>query len=181
MAHAPPAPRSQPRERVGLRPMQRRRRIAVVGAANATPAELAAARAVGEALARHGAILVCGGLGGVMAAAADGARAADGLTVGILPTYDPDSADASIAIPIPTGLGQARNVVVVAAADAVIAIGGGAGTLSEIALALKLGRPVIGLGTWRLAAPDGARLDLTGAHSPAEAVRLALDIRSPTP
>ena len=166
---------------VGMRPIPRRPRIAVVGAADATPEELAAARAVGSALARRGAILLCGGLDGVMAAAADGARAADGLTVGILPTYDPDSADVSIAIPIPTGLGHARNVVVVAAADAVIAIGGGAGTLSEIALALKLGRPVIGLGTWRLTAPDGSPLDLVGARSPDEAVRLALDARSPAP
>lgn len=152
----------------------RRKRIAVVGAAFATPAEVANARAVGTEIARQGAILLCGGLGGVMAAAAAGARAAGGLTLGFLPGYDAQSADTSITVPLPTGLGHARNVVVVAAADAVIAVGGGTGTLSEIALALKLGRPVIGLGTWRLEAPDGRAVAILEAQTPAEAVRAAL-------
>jgi uncharacterized protein (TIGR00725 family) len=157
-----------------MHPVPRRVRIAVVGPADATPDELATAAAVGTAIARQGAVLLCGGLGGVMAAAAAGASAADGLSVGFLPGYDPETADPAIALPLPTGLGEARNVVLVASADAVIAIGGGAGTLSEIGLALKLARPLVGLGTWRVEPPDGSGIPLTEARDAADAVRLAL-------
>jgi len=158
----------------------RRRRLAVIGAALATETELDLARRVGAEIARSDAILLCGGLGGVMEAAAHGASAAGGLTLGFLPDYDPESANAWIAIPLPTGLGQARNVLVVAGAEAVIAIGGGAGTLSEIGMALKLGRPVVGLGTWKAGRADGETAAILEASEPAAAVRLALAQVRPT-
>src|SRR5688572_30715202 len=117
--------------------------VAVIGAGrDATPADLAAAEAVGAGLAQAGATLVCGGLGGVMAAAAKGAMTAGGTVIGLLPGDDRAEANPHLSIAIPTGLGEVRNVLVVRSADAVIAIGGGYGTLSEIGFALKLGRPV---------------------------------------
>jgi uncharacterized protein (TIGR00725 family) len=106
------------------------------------------AEAVGLGLARSGATVVCGGLGGVMAAACRGAAAAGGVTVGILPGSDRGSANEWVSVAIPTGLGEMRNALVVRCADAVIAVGGAYGTLSEIALALKTGVPVVGIGTW---------------------------------
>jgi uncharacterized protein (TIGR00725 family) len=107
-------------------------------------------------------VLVCGGLGGVMQAACRGAKEAGGTTVGILPGHDRGEANEFVDVAIPTGLGEARNALVVRAADALIAVGGGYGTLSEIALALKAGKRVAGLGTWeidgveRLATPEAA-------------------------
>ena len=98
-----------------------------------------------------GAVLVCGGLGGVMAAACRGARAEGGLTVGILPGPDRAAANAFVDVAVPTGMGEARNAVVVRCADAVVAVGGEFGTLSEIAPALQAGTPVVGIGTWELA------------------------------
>jgi uncharacterized protein (TIGR00725 family) len=109
-----------------------------------------AAVEVGRLLAERGAALVCGGRGGAMEAACRGAKEADGLTVGILPGADRSDANPFVDVVLPTGLGEARNALVVGAADAVIAIGGGYGTLSEIALALKAGKRVIGLGTWEI-------------------------------
>ena len=109
-----------------------------------------AAAEVGRLLAERGATLVCGGRGGAMEAACRGAKEADGLTVGILPGSDRSEANAFVDVVLPTGLGEARNALVVGAADVVIAIGGGYGTLSEIALALKAGKRVIGLGTWEI-------------------------------
>jgi uncharacterized protein (TIGR00725 family) len=109
-----------------------------------------AAAEVGRLLAERGATLVCGGRGGAMEAACRGAKEADGLTVGILPGADRSEANPFVDVVVPTGLGEARNALVVGAADAVIAIGGGYGTLSEIALALKAGKRVIGLGTWEI-------------------------------
>ena len=155
---------------------ERRRRVAVIGPGDTGPAVLALAEQVGAELARCHAILICGGLGGCMAAAARGARAQGGTTLGVLPGYDPDAADDAIEIPLPTGLGTARNVIVVASAEAVIAIAGGPGTLSEIALALVLGRRVVGLGTWELSAPDGSHPSIVQARDAKEAVRLALQI-----
>jgi uncharacterized protein (TIGR00725 family) len=125
--------------------------IAVVGAGDATDAEAAAAEEIGRGLASAGAVVVCGGLDGVMAAACRGAKAAGGTTVGILPGADRAAANAWVDVAIPTGLGEARNALVVRAADALVAVGGEYGTLSEIALALKAGKPVIGLDTWNLA------------------------------
>ena len=101
-------------------------------------------------LARRRAVLVCGGLGGVMEAACRGARSEGGTTVGILPGLDRAAANPHVSVAVATGLGEARNALVVRAADALIAVGGAYGTLSEIALALKGGKPVIGLRTWEI-------------------------------
>ena len=125
------------------------------------------AEEVGRLLAQRGAVVVCGGLGGVMEAACRGARDAGGTTVGILPGLDRGAANPHVSVAVPTGLGEARNALVVRAADALIAVGGAYGTLSEIALALKAGKPVIGLGTWEI---DGVER----AERPETAVETAL-------
>lgn len=144
-------------------------RFAVCGAGIADAAESAAAEEVGRLIAEAGAVLVCGGLGGVMEAAARGAFLAGGLTVGFLPDATAQRANRYIRLPLPTGMGEARNVLIVRAAQAVVAIGGEWGTLSEIALARKMGVPVV------LLRPGlAAGLGLEEADSPAEAVRLAL-------
>jgi uncharacterized protein (TIGR00725 family) len=122
--------------------------VAVVGPGDASPAELEAAEAIGRGLAEAGATVVCGGLHGVMAAACRGAAQAGGTTVGILPGTDRSAANEWVQVALPTGLGELRNGLVVRAADVVVAVGGAYGTLSEVALALKTGTPVIGLGTW---------------------------------
>ena len=122
--------------------------IAVVGPGEAHAEQLSAAEEAGAAIAEAGAGLVCGGLGGVMEAACRGARSRGGLTLGLLPGVDREAANGWVMVAVPTGLGEARNALVVRAADAVVAIGGGWGTLSEIALALKTGVPVVGLDTW---------------------------------
>ena len=128
--------------------MSRTPYVAVIGPGDASPDELHAAEEIGAGLADAGAVVVTGGLGGVMEAACRGARSRRGRTLGILPGEDRDAANGWVEIAIATGLGELRNGLVVRAADAVMAIGGGHGTLSEIALALKLGRPVVGVGTW---------------------------------
>ena len=130
--------------------MSRTPYVAVVGPGEASPDELHAAEEVGAGLAEAGAVVVTGGLGGVMEAASRGARSRRGRTLGILPGDDRDAANGWVEIAVPTGMGELRNGLVVRAADAVVAIGGGHGTLSEVALALKLGRPVVGLGTWEV-------------------------------
>ena len=124
--------------------------VAVVGPSDATSQETRDAEEIGSKLADAGAILVCGGLGGVMNAACHGASAAAGVTVGFLPGSDRASANEYLQIALPTGLGELRNGLIIRAADAVIAVGGAYGTLSEIALALRLGVPVIGLNTWEI-------------------------------
>jgi uncharacterized protein (TIGR00725 family) len=124
--------------------------VAVIGSAVCDEEAAAVAEAVGREIARRGSVLVCGGRGGVMEAACRGAKAEGGTTVGILPGTDRNQANPFVDVPIATGLGEARNAVVVRTADVVIAVTGGYGTLSEIGLALKMGRPVIGLGTWEL-------------------------------
>jgi uncharacterized protein (TIGR00725 family) len=129
--------------------------IAVVGGGSATGPTVSVAERVGLALATAGATVVCGGLGGVMAAACRGAKGAGGLTVGILPGKDPRDANQWVDVVIATGLGEARNALVVNSADGVVAIGGEYGTLSEVALALRAGIPVIGIDTWSLVRPDG--------------------------
>src|SRR3954454_21920415 len=106
---------------------------------------------MGRELARRGAVLVTGGLGGAMEAACRGAKAEGGTTLGILPAYDRSAANPWVDVAVPTGMGEARNALLVRAADAVIAVAGEFGTLSEIALALKVGTPVVGLETWELA------------------------------
>ena len=148
--------------------------LAVIGSAACSEEVAALAEAVGREIARAGAVLVCGGRGGVMEAACRGARAEGGTTVGILPGLDRREANPYVDIPIVTGLGEARNAVVVRTADAVVAVSGGFGTLSEIGLALKMGRPVVGLGTWDLYR-EGRRPDAVfRSETPAQAVQQAL-------
>jgi uncharacterized protein (TIGR00725 family) len=144
-------------------------RIGVIGSHRCDRAVADLARRVGELIARARAVLVCGGLGGVMQAAAEGAREAGGVTVGILPGTDAGDANPGVVIAIPTGLGEARNALVVGASDAVIAIAGGWGTLSEAAFCLKNGVPLIGLET------DLPPLPLPEAESAEGAVEWALD------
>ena len=122
--------------------------IAVIGAGRADKELHALAEEVGRLIALNGAVLVCGGLGGVMEAAARGANAEGGITVGILPGFEKSAANPYINVPVATGLGEIRNAVIVRSADVLIAIGGEYGTLSEIAFALKAGKTVIGIGTW---------------------------------
>lgn len=128
--------------------------IAVIGAGECDSATYQIALSIGAGLALHSVVLVCGGLGGVMEAAARGAFEAGGITIGILPQSDRSGANRYLTAAIPTGLGAARNFLVVTAADALIAIGGKYGTLSEIAFALNLEKPVIGLSTWAVTQPD---------------------------
>src|SRR6266545_7349898 len=144
--------------------------ISVIGGGTCTPEQAEWATTVGRLLAEQGAILVCGGLGGVMEAAAKGAKANGGTTVGILPGADPAAANTFIDIPLATGLGEMRNFLIVRTAQALIAIGGGVGTLSEIALAQRIGKPVVGL-------HDSFRnaLDIPRVASAAEAVRWVLE------
>ncbi|MDQ4097681.1 MAG: TIGR00725 family protein [Actinomycetota bacterium] len=130
--------------------------MAVVGGSAAGAGAERAAEEVGRELGRNGAVVVCGGLGGVMAAACRGAKAEGATTVGILPGDDRRAANQWVDIAIPTGMGEARNALVVRTADALIAVGGEFGTLSEIALALKLGKPVVGIATWDLVPPGGS-------------------------
>jgi uncharacterized protein (TIGR00725 family) len=124
--------------------------VAVCGAGVGDAALLRDAETVGRELGKAGAVVVCGGLGGVMEAACRGARGAGGVTVGLLPGLEREGGNPHLSVAIPTGMGELRNGLIVRACDALIAVGGGFGTLSEIALALKVGRPVVGLGTWGL-------------------------------
>jgi len=151
--------------------MTRETYIAVIGPSAGTPAELAIGEAVGRGIAEAGGVLVCGGMGGVMEAAAGGCADAGGRSVGILPTDSRLDANPYVTIAVATGLGEARNAIVVRTADAVIAVHGEFGTLSEIALALKMGKPVIGLGTWELG-KDGQPVE---AIVPASDARDAVD------
>ena len=122
--------------------------ISVIGAGNCNNETYSIAEEIGKLIAQKGAILVTGGLGGVMEAASKGAIEAGGTTVGILPGFSKEDANKYVSIPITTGLSHARNIVIARSADAVIAVSGEYGTLSEIAVALKLGKPVIGIKTW---------------------------------
>lgn len=145
-----------------------RKFVAVCGASDPTPSQVAAAREVGRLLAESGAVVLNGGLGGVMAAASEGASLAGGTVVGILPGADREGANPHLTVSLPTGMGQARNAILVTAAESVIAIGEGWGTLSEIALARRLGRSVVALDSWDVQGLDRA-------NTPAEAVERALE------
>ncbi len=150
-------------------------RIGVLGSSSCSPHFIQLAAEVGRRIGTAGAILVCGGRGGVMEAAARGAKEAGGITIGILPGESDSEANPYIDIPIVTGMGQARNVTNVLTSQAVIAVAGAYGTLSEIALARVAGIPVIGLETWSPTDPEGRIAPgMTIATSPEEAVRLAL-------
>jgi uncharacterized protein (TIGR00725 family) len=142
--------------------------VAVVGPGRASEEQARLAEDVGRRLGEAGAVVVCGGLGGVMEASCRGVKEGGGTTLGLLPGSDRAQANAYVDIAVATGLGEARNALVVRAADVLIAVAGEYGTLSEIALALKTGTPVVGLATWDI---DG----IVAASSPAEAVGLALE------
>lgn len=150
--------------------------VAVIGPAEASVTELDAARRVGAALARAGATLVSGGLGGVMSASCEGAMSAGGTTVGLLPGHHRADGNQFLTVALPTGLGQLRNGLVVGAADGVIAVGGGWGTLSEIALAMRTGTPLVALNSWTVRSPDGTAGPLATATSPEAAVDLLMSM-----
>ncbi len=150
--------------------------IAVIGGGQPSPQEAQLAEAVGRELAVRGAILVCGGLGGVMEAACKGAQSEGGVTIGILPGESRQAANPYVQIPIVTGIGYARNAVVVKSAQAVIAVGGSYGTLSEIGHALNSGIPVIGLNTWSLSRNGEQDNSIILARNPTEAVKKALNL-----
>jgi len=150
--------------------------IAVIGGNQCSKAEAKLAEAVGRELARRGAILVCGGLSGVMEAACKGAQSEGGITIGILPGDSRQAANPYVQIPIVTGIGYARNVIVVKSTQAVIAIGGSYGTLSEISHALQSGIPVISLNTWSLSRNNQQDDSIITAQNPAEAVDKALNL-----
>jgi uncharacterized protein (TIGR00725 family) len=143
------------------------RYVAVIGASRATEQDLVDAEQVGRLLAEHGAIIVCGGRGGVMSAASKGAAEAGGTVIGILPSLDRSDANPWVTVAIPTGLGELRNGLIVRTADVMIAVGGAYGTLSEIALGLQDGRRVFGLHSWEI---NG----VVATDSPADAVAQAL-------
>ena len=150
--------------------------VAVIGGGQCNQEEAKLAEEVGRELARRGAILMCGGLGGVMEAACRGANSEGGMTIGILPGESRQAANPYVQIPIVTGMGYARNVAVVKSAHAVIAIAGSYGTLTEIGHALQSGIPVIGLNTWSLSRKGQPDNSIILAQSPAEAVDKALSL-----
>jgi uncharacterized protein (TIGR00725 family) len=149
--------------------------IAVCGPADPRPEDMTHALEVGRLLAEQEAVVLCGGYGGVMEAAAQGAWQAGGTTVGVLSGPDASGANPYLTVKVSTGMGQARNVVLVRSAHAVIVVGGSWGTLSELAVARRLGIPVVSLGGWRVLDEWGEPVGgVLTAGSPAEAVRLAL-------
>ena len=150
--------------------------IAVIGGSECSSPEAQSAESIGRELARRGATLVCGGLGGVMEAACKGARAEGGTTIGILSGDSRQAANPYVQIPIVTGIGYARNVIVVKSAQAVIAVGGSYGTLCEISHALQNKIPVIGLNTWSLSRNGQPDSSIIPARNPTEAVDKALEL-----
>ena len=151
------------------------RYVSVIGASRATPELAAKAEELGELLAERGCVVVCGGREGVMDAVARGVKRNGGVSIGILPEADRRRAGADLSYTICSAMGYARNLSVVASGDVVIAVGGAWGTLSEIALARSVDKPVILLDTWEISPPKGGELDgVRRAATPAEAVELAL-------
>ena len=148
--------------------------VAVVGAGSADAGLARVAEDVGRGLAEGGAVVLCGGLSGVMEAVCRGCRAAGGTSIGILPGDDRRAANEFVDVALATGMGEMRNTLIVRAADVVVALGGEHGTLSEIAFALKIGRPVVGYETWELANRRGADDAIVRVRSAAEAVDAAL-------
>jgi len=146
----------------------RQRMIGVIGAGTATAAGYEAARQVGRLIAEAGAVLVCGGLGGVMEAACRGACEAGGQTLGLLPGPEAAQANPWVTLAVPTNLGHARNVIIAHTAQALIAVEGEFGTLSEMAIGLKLGKPVVALGSWP------GLPDVIYTNTPAEAAARAM-------
>ncbi|MGD9962320.1 MAG: TIGR00725 family protein [Thermoplasmata archaeon] len=150
--------------------------IGVIGASRPDRRTYELAEEVGREIAKRGAAVLCGGLGGVMEAVCKGARSEGGLTIGIIPSDFKDDANKYVQIPIVTGMGIGRNVMLVKSADILIAVGGSFGTLSEIAHALNMGKTVVGLDTWKLdRAYDKPIPGLMAAESPKEAVKMAME------
>ena len=147
----------------------RRKIIAVIGGSQASEENLRIAEQVGALIAKNNAILICGGMSGIMEAASRGARQHKGLVIGILPTPNKESANPYIDIPIVTGMGEARNVIITRTCDCAIAIDGKYGTLSEIAYCMVFGVPVIGINTWDIDAP------IIKAETAEQAVKIALE------
>ena len=165
--------------------------VGVIGASEATPAERECARMVGIGLAKMGAIVICGGRGGVMEAVCEGAKEGNGLTVGVLPGADRADANPYVDVALTTDLGELRNGLVVRFSDALIAIGGSWGTLSEIAFAIRTGHPVVAIGSWEAvaaqaeaetpsaapgAAPFEGETKVVQVQEPGEAVYCALQL-----
>jgi len=151
------------------------RHVGVAGASQAEPPLLEQAELLGRRLAEGGAVVVCGGGPGVMEAVCRGARAAGGTTVGLLPGLDRREGNPHLSVAVPTGLGQGRNLLLVRSSDAMVAVGGGFGTLSEIALALRTGVPVVGLATWSLHLDSGPVDAFPVAGDAETAAHLAID------
>jgi uncharacterized protein (TIGR00725 family) len=149
--------------------------IGVAGASRPEPALLEQAELLGRRLAEAGAVVVCGGGPGAMEAACRGARSAGGTTVGLLPGLDRAEGNPHLSVALPTGLGQGRNLLLVRSSDALVAVGGGFGTLSEIALALRTGTPLVGLATWSLHLDAGPVEAFPVADDADTAARLALE------
>ena len=150
--------------------MKRKKIIGLIGGGVCTPDIEEAAERVGRGIAERGGILICGGLGGVMEAGCKGAKKAGGMTIGILPGMNQKDANKYVDIPIPTGVGYARNIIIVNTSDSVIAVNGKFGTLSEIAFCLQFGVPVIGLFSWEI---DPS---IIIASTPEQAVDIAFSI-----
>jgi len=143
-----PAPAVQALQRLAARqqgPSRHRQPVAVIGPGDANEAECAAAHAVAHALAGAGMVVICGGRGGVMAAASRGASEAGGIAVGILPEDDDSQANGWLSVAVPTGMGEMRNAIIARAGVCLVAIGSNMGTLSEMAMGLKWGKPVFEL------------------------------------
>ena len=147
--------------------------LAVIGPSECSPGEEEAAFRVGALIASRGAVLVCGGGGGVMEAAARGAKSENGVVIGILPGESNRAGNPNLSYALATGLGEARNAIITRTADAVIAVGGEYGTLSEIALAMKMGKQVVLLDSWRLQPARHVERSPITAKNAAEAVELA--------
>jgi uncharacterized protein (TIGR00725 family) len=155
-------------------PVSRRPYVAVVGAGVPDRLTDGLAEEVGRLLGQKGAVLVCGGMTGVMEAACRGAKSAGATTLGILPTSTRSSSNDYVDIAVATGMGEMRNALIVRTVDAVIAVGGEFGTLSEIALALKIGVPVVGLQTWEISKAGQGVDAIERAATPQAAVETAL-------
>lgn len=151
--------------------------ISVVGESHASPEIAKMAEAVGVEIAKAGAVLVCGGLKGVMEHAAKGAKSAGGITIGIIPGSKREDANPYIDYPIITGIGYARNKLVIKTGHVVIAVGGSYGTLSEIAFAIGYEIPVVGLNTWQMIHHNG-QMDqkVHRVNTPKQAVETALKL-----
>ena len=150
--------------------MKRKPVIAVIGAGKCSKKLRDMAAEVGKYIAENEGVVVCGGMGGIMEGAAKGAKEANGITIGILPTENKGDANEFIDYAIPTGFGEARNIIVVRAADAVVAFPGKYGTLTEMAFALNLGKPVISVNAWKLGE------EIIHVEDPIEAAKIAMEL-----